>query len=457
LPALRILLSAPTLLILLCLGSLSCSEEPGPLMPEAAPVLASPSEPATAPAEPEEEPAEPGVQLSPPPPLSPFTPELVANLQRIRQQSDRRQDDVFMKVGDSSTVSRGFLECFSQPDQVDLGGRDDLEETAALFRRRHAGGRDSYRRTSRAAAEGWSARQVLDGNPPPLLAEVRAIRPRFAFVMNGGNDVEGHDPYRYAQRMLRIVELLEENGVIALMNSIPPRSDDAEMNRWVERYNQISWAIARARRLPYLDYHQVMMGLPRLGLAGDGVHPNIYALENRGRACILDEAGLQHGHNARNLLALQGLDQLRRTVLEEAPPPAPPGPNLEGDGTVAAPYEVRELPFAHISDTTTDGSQTIDGYACGEQDESGREIVFRLVVTEPLAISVLAVGRGDADVDVHLLEGEASGAACRERADRGIETTLSPGTWFVSVDTFSSDGVAHGGETLVLFTADSEP
>ncbi len=434
----------------------ACTQTDGPATPEAAPILAgsTPQAPPSAEPEPETEaePAIEGLRIVSPPTLSRFTPELVANLRQIRERSERRQDDVFMKVGDSSTVSRGFLECFSQPRDVDLGGREELEETAALFRHRHAGGRDSYRRVSRAAAEGWSARQVLNGNPPPVLAEVRAIRPRFAFVMNGGNDVEGRDPYRYAQRMLRIVELLEENGVIPLLNSIPPRMDDPEMNRWVDLYNEISWAIARARLLPYLDYHQVMMALPRLGLAGDGVHPNIYALDNRGRACVLDEPGLEHGHNARNLLALRGLDRLRRTLLAEEPAPAPSEDPLEGEGTAASPFVVRELPFADLRDTRTEGSDEIDRYACGEQDESGRELVYRLVVTEPIRVSLLAVGRGGVDVDVHLLEGDVSGETCRERADRRIETTLGPGIWSVAIDTFVEEGEEQGGETLVVFT-----
>ncbi|MCB9593534.1 MAG: SGNH/GDSL hydrolase family protein [Sandaracinaceae bacterium] len=432
---------------MLAVAALGCGSEGGPAMPEVAPELAAPV--AQAP-EPEPAPPEPGVRIEPIPELSVLTASLVEHLRAIRATSDRRQDDVFMKVGDSSTVSRGFLECFSSPDEVDLAGREELEATLAHFRNRHAGSRDSYRRVSRAAHEGWSARHVLDGDPSPLLQEVRAIRPRFAFVMNGGNDVEGADDYRYAQRMLRIVEGLEANGVIPILSAISPRRDDPETERWVERYNTVGWAIARARRLPYLDYHQLMMRLPRLGLAGDGVHPNIYPVDGRGRACVLDEAGLQYGHNARNLLALRGLDATRRAALEGAD--GSPDPPVEGDGTAASPREVRALPFAELVDTRTGGSRSIDRYACGDADESGREIVYRLVVDRPLAVRLLAVGREDVDVDVHLLRGEATGAACVERADREIEATLEPGTWLVSVDTFSEGGEARAGEALVVLS-----
>lgn len=396
---------------------------------------------------------EPGVTVSSLPELTPFTPEVVEALRAVRAQSDRRQDDVFMKVGDSSTVSRGFLECFADPDEVELGGREELAETVSYFRNRHAGGRDSYRRTSLAAAEGWSARQVLEGRPSPIVREVRAIRPRFAFVMNGGNDVESHNDYTYATRMLRIVEQLQENGVVPILNSLPPRGDDEEADRWAQRFNQVSWAVARAHHLPYLDYRQVMERLPRRGLAGDGVHPNIFIEGSRGHACRFDDAGLAFGHNSRNLLALRALDALRRTVVAEQDAPAAAEPTPEGDATASAPLRVRSLPFAALVDTREHGSQSIARYACGDQEEGGREVVYRLNVTEPLRLRALAVGRRDADVDVHLLRGEATGEACVERQDREIVRDLEPGEWFVSIDTFSGGASPAAGEVLVLLAA----
>lgn len=438
--------SAALVVALLC-----CSSPAQPQERQAAPPARA-SAPATERAAPTEAPAPPALRVRPVPELSPFTPRVVENLRGIRGRSDRRQDDVFMKVGDSSTVSRGFLRCFADPEEVQLGAHASLAATIDHFRNRHAGGRDSFRRQSRAAHEGWSARHVLSGNPPPVLAEVRAIRPRFAFVMNGGNDVEGRDDYVYATRMMRIAEMLGDNGVIPILNSIPPRDDDDDADRWVARYNQVSWAIAEAMALPYLDYHQVMEGLPRRGLAGDGVHPNIFIEGSRGLACRFDAQGLQHGHNARNLLALRGLDALRRTVLdgEAALDPAPPA--AEGRGTAQAPWELRRLPFAELRDTRSEGSSAIDAYPGCEapQDESGRELVYRFRLEAPLDVRILAVGRGDTDVDVHLLRERASGDACVERADREIERRLEPGTWVITVDTFSEGGAARAGEVLVL-------
>ncbi|MFK7988707.1 MAG: SGNH/GDSL hydrolase family protein [Sandaracinaceae bacterium] len=434
---------------LLLLVLLFCCEEGAPA-PSPPPASAQAPEESSVEASPP--PASgPATRIVPPPPITSFTPSLVTRLRAIRAARDNRHDNVFMKVGDSSTVSRGFLECLSDPDEVELDGRGTLTPTLTHFRRGRAGTRSPFRRDSLAAHEGWSARHVLSGRPSPLLRELNAIRPRFALVMNGGNDVEGRDDYVYATRMMRIVELLVGQGVIPVLNSIPPRTDDAEANGWVERYNQVSWAVAAAFQIPYLDYHQVMRALPRQGLAGDGVHPNIFIENNRGHACRFDEEGLQYGHNARNLLALQGLDRLRRTVVEEESAPDPEAPELSGRGTVASPFEVRRLPFAQLADTTETGSEDIDGYpGCdAEQDEGGRELVYRLVVEEELSLRVLAVGRGDADLDVHLLRDRPIGESCIARGDREVVSTLTAGTYYVVIDTFV-DERPRAGEVLVL-------
>lgn len=392
------------------------------------------------------------VRVVPVPELSAFTPSFVEGLRAIRARSDRRSDDVFMKVGDSSTVSRGFLSCFATPSEIDLAGRDALRPSIEFFRGGNAAGRDPYRRTSLAAAEGWSARHVLAGNPSPLIAELRATRARFAFVMNGGNDVESRSPFHYGTRMMRIVEQLEQNGVIPILSAVPPRGDDAEANAWVPRFNQVSWAIARARGLPYLDYHQVMTGLPDHGLASDGVHPNALLVNGRARACDFAARGLTFGHNARNLLAIRALHALRQTVVEGAPAPDAEPPSIRGAGTAADPFSIRELPFADIRDTRTEGSADIDVYeGCNaDQDESGREIVYRLIIDRPTRVRIFAIPRGDADVDVHLLGPSATGAACVERADRELVRELTPGTWHVAIDTFAGGGSPQAGEVLVL-------
>ena len=69
---------------------------------------------------------------------SPLTPFVVENLRAVRARADDLQDDVFAKVGASSTVSTSFVHCFAG-DDVDLDGRE-LEGTVSFFAEGDAGG-----------------------------------------------------------------------------------------------------------------------------------------------------------------------------------------------------------------------------------------------------------------------------------------------------------------------------
>ncbi len=416
--------------------------------PDEAPPPAEASPPVEAP---------PAVRVEPGPLLWPMTPEVVRHVRDIASRADR-SDDVFAKVGDSATVSRAFLECFGgDPDPIDLGEHEDLAPTLEHFRGGNAGGIDPFRRDSEAADVGWNARHLLAGDPPPLLREVRAISPRFAFVLNGGNDVEGRDPARFANRMLRIVQHLESRGVVPVLGSVTPREDDPEAERWVRRYNGVTRAIARGRHLPYVDFHQALSALPRRGLAGDRVHPNVLVEDGETRPCDLGPAGLAHGNNVRNLLALQMLDALRRTVVEGAGARARATPGLRGRGSARDPFVVRRLPLTEMRSTEGSGHGDLDVYDCSEHDESGPEHVYRLHLDRPRRVRAWVFSEGDVDVDIHLLRGRAAEDACVARDDAEVVQDLDPGTWFVVVDSFVDDqGTAHAGDYLLVVDVEDE-
>ena len=59
-------------------------------------------------------------------------------------------------------------------------------------------------------------------------------------------------------------------------------------------------------------------------------------------ARILDEDGLEYGYNVRNLVAVQGLDRLRRAIFESES--IGEVLRMSGQGTYEAPFEVPELP-----------------------------------------------------------------------------------------------------------------
>jgi hypothetical protein len=110
---------------------------------------------------------------------SPITPAIARNIQRIAMGGgDAVADDVFMKVGDSITVSGSFLNCFGGSN-VDLGDHAALQATLDRFKAGHAGGTNPFQRNSIAAGVGWMATRVLV-SAPPLDAEMAALHPRYA-------------------------------------------------------------------------------------------------------------------------------------------------------------------------------------------------------------------------------------------------------------------------------------
>ncbi|MEM6960933.1 MAG: SGNH/GDSL hydrolase family protein [Myxococcota bacterium] len=281
--------------------------------------------------------------------VSPITPELAAYWREIRASNERMRDQVFSKVGDSATVNWGFMSCFAS-DRVELDGREWLRSTVHHF---SALGR-VFQRRSAAAGVGWSSVALLRGGAKsPLDRELRSARPRFALVMLGTNDLQGPRIDRFTTAMWSIVERLTSRGVIPILSTILPRGDSPERDAWVFRYNAVVRALAQGLRVPWVDLHPELMRLPRLGLAGDGVHPNIYWFRGRSQGCVLDSEGLQYGQNVRNLLNLVQLDRVRRVVLEQSPAPDPSPLPVPGDGSIDRPFEHGELPFSDLAVATS--------------------------------------------------------------------------------------------------------
>lgn len=373
---------------------------------------------------------------------SPIPADLVTGLRVIAARGAALDDDVFMKVGDSITVSTSFLHCFAGTN-VDLDGRD-LTATLERFRAGDAGGSTPFDRTSLAATVGWSANAALAGSPSPLDQEHAATTPRFAVVMFGTNDVGYRNAEVYARDMWTIAELMIARGTIPLMTTIPPRDDDATADAGVPLYNLAVRAIAQGLGVPFVDLHEELLPLPSHGLAGDGVHPQAYG----SGACQLTSAGLQFAANVRNLLTLEQLDRAVRALDTGAL--GADAPRLRGTGTSADPYMVPALPFAAMGDTATSTSDTIDTYACGTQNESGPERFYRVEVSTPGRLTASVLSANGVDADVHILSGSPTAASCVARDNRTTSADVTPGTWYVVADTFvTAAGAEQAGEYLV--------
>lgn len=379
---------------------------------------------------------------------SPLSPYVAAELARIRSNDPTLREDVLAKVGDSITVSTGFLHCFAG-SRVNLGGRDALAGTVAHFGAGDASGTSPYTRASLAAGVGWSAWAVLEGTTPPRVAqELDAVRPAFAVVMFGTNDIGANTPTRYADNLLDLVDTLTGRGVVPIVSSFPPRDDSATADARVPLYKAIVRAVAEARQVPYVDLHGALLPLPGHGLGSDGVHPNTAP----GGACDLSAAGLAYGYNVRNLVTLEALDRARRVVVGGEAPPDAPGPRREGVGTTESPFIVDALPFTDVRNTafaTERARTTYDG--CGATaNEGGAEYVYTLSLGAPRRVDVWVFDRGTVDVDVHVLGAAGTTASCLARNDTHVALDLGAGTWTIVLDTYVAGGVERAGEYLLV-------
>ncbi len=388
--------------------------------------------------------------------LSPITPSVARNLEAIVLRGDTLKDDVFAKVGDSITVATQFLHCFGTAS-VDLGGRAELQDTLEHFKMGMAGATTPYQRVSKAATVGWSADAVIAGESPVALdREIMDLAPRYAVVMFGSNDAAARSLFNFGPTLIDIVDRLAAQGVVPLMSTVPPNTQNADVGARIPRFNAVIRAIAQARQLPLMDYGREMALLPMSGLGGDGLHPNAFS----GGACQLTAEGLQFGYNLRNLLVLQTLDRARGAVEGDAPPDPPAAlPAVRGDGTYAVPFEINSFPWSDLRDSSLSTTDVLDRYpGCNAmQNESGPEVVYRLVLTGPTRVRAMVLDAADVDMDLHLLSG-TTGESCVSRHDQEIVATLAAGTHYFVLDTFVPvSGQDRSGEYLFVVIEEEAP
>ncbi|MBR58298.1 MAG: hypothetical protein CMH54_09780 [Myxococcales bacterium] len=386
---------------------------------------------------------------------SPITPFVAQNLHEIAELGPEMQDNVFMKVGASSTVSSRNLKCLAG-NTADLGNHTDLQETLDYFMTGDAAGTTPYERTTIAAKVGHSAGWVISGAPSPLQQEVQAIAPRMGLVHYGTNDMglgTTHESamWNFGTNMLDLIDELIAQGIIPILIGISPRGDSVTADRWVHTYNAIIRGLAQARQVPFIDLQFATAELSGFGLAGDGVHLNTFKEDGSYQACVFTDEGLAYGFNMRNLISLQALDRVRNALVN---PETIPDDDvfLTGDGSPEAPFLIPHLPFSHRGNTALSPHSNLNVYGgCdADQDESGPELMYRLDLEETTRLRAMVFDRGDVDVDLHLLDNSPTEGSCIERAHQIISGTFEAGTYLLSLDTFVSGGTPRAGEYVLV-------
>lgn len=383
---------------------------------------------------------------------SPITPYVADEMREIALLGPDKVEDVFLKTGASSTVSHNTLYCFAE-GPVELADHEPLQGTLDFYLGGDAAGTTPFDRVSEAAESGQHAGWAIFGDPSPIDIEVSMLSPRVALVHFGANDMGWGTNYaeslvHYHWTMMLLIDGLILEGVVPVVFGITRRGDSNLAQKWVDTWNATSRGIAQSRQIPYVDLFNAIDGLPGHGLSSDGLHLEAYD----GGACILDEAGLQHGYNVRNLVALEALDRAAVVLEDDAEGLDEAQPSLEGEGTPTAPWVIDALPFTDVRDTAMEGAPFVDAYpgCSSSSDESGPELWYRLDVTETVRIRAIALDMEGVDIDMHLVDDSATGEGCIERGDSFVETTLEPGTYHFVLDTWVSDGTPLSGEVLFV-------
>lgn len=295
---------------------------------------------------------------------SPISSAIADNLRAIAANDTTRNDDMFMKVGDSITESFAVMSCFAGGSTLDLGANADLQATVTYFASANvsgpsacseewcAGAHTGFNRQSYAALGGATADYPLAGTPSPLTSEDDAIAPRIALIEYGTNDstlvttaadVNGIQGFQvFYARMQSLVAAMTTRGIVPVLYTVPPYDAPRNGYRNVPTINALIRLVAQSRAVPLIDFNRELLPLPSNGLF-DGVHPRV---EFGG--CVFNDAGLQYGHNVRNLISMRALQRVHDVLEGGAAPDA--ATTIGGSGTSADPFVIDALPFV---DTTT--------------------------------------------------------------------------------------------------------
>ncbi len=387
---------------------------------------------------------------------SPITPFVATRLAQILEKNPSSRRDLFIKVGDSITVSGSFLHCFAG-SSVQLDTHSALQPTLDLYRAATIAGSSPFDRTSLAAEVGRTASWAVSADPSPIQKEIAATNASVAVVMYGTNDIGwyGDDHVRtlvwFHDNMLDLVDQVIAAGIVPILSTIPHRDDSVSHDAWVPTFNATIRALAQGRQVPLVDFYRELDPLADHGLGSDHVHPNTYAAG----ACVLTPDGLEKGFNVRNLVTLEALDRVRRATIDAQGPVDTDAPTMQGAGTPSSPLLVQGSPFTDLRSTENATSDVLDKYTgCSSNaDESGPEYVYRIDVATPVRVRAIVLDRGDVDIDVHLLSESVSESACVARNDTMIEADLTAGTWYFVLDTYVDGEVERAGEfTFVVLT-----
>jgi lysophospholipase L1-like esterase len=232
---------------------------------------------------------------------------------------------VVLQVGDSITHATPYGQWArvgagrTEDDRAALAwmhaGADDETDGWWLARSDHPDGGRSY-----TACGGIRADEMLAGGKnglPSLAALLERYRPQAVVLMLGTNDASaGRDVAAYRADMEKAVDLMLARGVVVILSTIPPHPGRGALAR---SYNEELRSLARARKLPLIDYDREILGRRPDDwdgtLLGKGdVHPTAERAGVRPTSAPTAENLRESGYLLRGWLSVRKIAEVRRAV-----------------------------------------------------------------------------------------------------------------------------------------------
>lgn len=217
----------------------------------------------------------------------------------------------FAKVGDSITSSQSYMVDLGDGDYT-LGAFAALKPEIDVFNSvMFDDNSNTFNHESLCGQSGMTTKDAL-AVPSPVILELDNLRPAYAVVMYGTDDMDIMDARTFEANMNKLVDYLEAEGVVSAISTIPRRLEIPNGDQMVAAFNAAIRDVATTRHLPLIDFYAATINLPNNGISDDDVHPSVETGADGGSlSCDFTPTGLKFGYNNRNLLTLQVLDRFR--------------------------------------------------------------------------------------------------------------------------------------------------
>ncbi len=223
------------------------------------------------------------------------------------------QATVFSMAGDSILTQPGILSPFASGGQYNLNNHGDLQAAIDWFNTSNGPGGGSFSHSSLAVNPNWTAQDLLNpanadpscSGDSPLACELHQLHPTVMLIAVGANDARnGTDAGSFAATLSQIVSVVEQNGAIPVLLTIP--DDGSSPN--TEAINEAIITVAQQNSVPLLNAARALNELSNFNL---DAAPN-------GPGALGNSAVKNYGINALNLDLLQVLSDARNIIFPDA-------------------------------------------------------------------------------------------------------------------------------------------